>query len=277
MRLILAMILTAILALPLACSDKKPDAAKSETTTQLQAPDSTGVRPANFVWEVKKHRMINFYYEPDDTLNFYATDLLKKTLEIYEFCCQYLLWETPEPIEFYCYKDVATLNLYTSRSETFFVGNKIYYGYGPAYGRPFAELVMSKLPGGKSKFAFMQEGLPLLLDYTGRNYHHTAYQFVSEGKIHSVAILTSNEEYLKENAGMRQIEAASLIAYMTWEWGSQKFMQIYHSDMFFETALKYATGADLAQLESQWYAYLPEHTADKDAEREAAARQGSGQ
>ncbi len=277
MRSILPMILVATFIWSIGCSEKKPDAAKSETPIVLQEPDSTGVRPANFVWQVKKHRLINFYYEPDDTLEFYAIDLLKKTLEIYEFCCKVMLWNAPEPLEFYCYKDVETMNMYTSRSEPFLAGNKIYYGYGPAYGRPFAEFVMSRLPGGQTRFAFIKEGLPILLDYTGRNYHQATYNFIAEGTIHPVAMLTSNEDYLGLSEAMRQIEAASLNAYITWEWGFEKYMQIYHSDKDFEDALKEATGTDLAQLQSQWLAFLPEQTTEKVAEREAAARQGAGQ
>lgn len=274
MRTLVQAILAAIFVLFIACSEKKPEAAQPEKPAQqpLQAPDSSGVRPANFVWGNQKHRMIDFYFQPTDTLRMFAPDLLKKALEIYRFSCEVMLWTTPEPIEFYCYQDMATMTMYTSREESFVAGNRIYYGYGPPFGRRIAEFVMSKIPGGPSQFAFMQEGLPMLLDYTGRNYHHATNNFIGEGIIHPVSALTTNEEFVQFKESMREIEAASLVGYIMWEWGYEKFMAIYHSDKKFPDALKETTGADVAQLEKQWLMFLPEHTVEKEAEREAASQ-----
>lgn len=276
MRTLSLMMLLTIVVLSAACSEKKPETAKPEPVVQLQAADSTGIRPANFVWGVEKHRMVNFYFQPNDSLRATAPSLLKKSLEIYEFDCQALQWLTPEPVEFYCYEDVRSLNMHTSRNEPFFIGNKIYYGYGPPFGRVFAEFVVSRLPGGESEFAFIREGIPMLLDYSGRNYHQATYNFIADGSLDPVSTLTNNEEYLKLREAMRVIEASSLVAYMMWEWGSEKFMQVYHSDKDFDAALKEVMGIDTAQLEKQWLAFLPEHTDEKEAEREAAARQGGG-
>ena len=276
MRSLISMILLATIVLAAACSEKKPEAAKSEPAVTLGAADSTGVRPANFVWGSQKHPMIAFYFEPVDSLRAIAPELLKKSLEIYQFSCEALQWTTPEPIEFYCYKDVPTLAMYTSRREPFFAGNKIYYGYGPPFGRVFAEFVISKLPQGESQFAFIREGMPMLLDFSGRNYHHSTNNFITDGSIHPVSLITNNSEYLKQNQGMREVEAASLVAYMMWEWGYEKFMMIYHSDKSFDEALKEATGVDTEQLQKQWMLFLPEHTVEKEAEREAAANPGGG-
>lgn len=278
MRSLVQAILAAIFLLTIACSEKKPEAAKTEKPVQqqLQPADSSGIRPVNFVWGNQQHRMINFLFQPTDTLRMFAPDLLKKALEIYKFDCEVLQWFTPEPVEFYCFENMETMAMYTSRDVPFFLGNRIYYGYGPPFGRPFAEFVMSKLPDGPSRFAFIHEGVPMLLDYTGRNYHQATFNFIGEGKIHPVATLTSNAEYVQLNQAMREIEAASLCGYMMWEWGYEKFMKIYHSDKEFPEALKEATGADVAQLEKQWLAFLPEHTDEKEDARREATQQGGG-
>lgn len=270
-------IFAAMFLLLSACSEKKPETAQPEKPAVLQAADSSGIRPANFVWGVQKHRMIDFYFQPTDSLRIFAPELLKKALEIYQFCCEVMLWSTPEPVEFYCYQDMPTMTMYTSREEPFVLGNRIYYGYGPPFGRQFAEFVMSKLPGGPSRFAFLQEGIPILLDYTGRNYHHATNNFIGEGLIHSVSELTTNDEYLQLKENMREIEAASLAGYIMWEWGYEKFMQIYHSEKEFPEALKEATGVDVAQLQKQWLLFLPEHTVEKEAERDSAVQSGGGQ
>lgn len=269
MRLFTIASLVAVLALLYACSEKKSETPPPAQVVQqpLQAPDSAGIRQPNFAWANQKHPMIDFYFQPTDTLRGYAVDLLKKALEIYRFCCEVMLWSTPEPIEFYCYADMPTMTQHTSREQPFVLGNRIYYGYGPTFGRPIAEFVMSKLPEGPSQFAFVREGVPMLLDYTGRNYHQATFNFIGEGIIHPVASLTTNEEYLRLKPAMREIESASLCGYIMWEWGYEKFMKIYHSDKPFPEALKEATGADVAQLENQWLKFLPEHTDEKEAQR----------
>ena len=261
--------LVAILALFYACSEKKPETPPPAQPVQqrLQAPDSAGIRQPNFAWSNQKHRMVDFYFQPTDSLRLFAPDLLKKALEIYQFCCEVMLWTTPEPVEFYCYADMQTMTMHTSREQPFVLGNRIYYGYGPTFGRPFAEFVMSKLPEGPSQFEFVREGVPMLLDYTGRNYHQATFNFIEGQKIHPVSVLTTNADYLQLNQAMREIEAASLCGYIMWEWGYEKFMKIYHSDKAFPEALKETTGVDVAQLESQWLKFLPEHTDEKEAQR----------
>ncbi len=278
MRSLVQAILAAIVLLIFACSEKKPETAQPEKPVQqqLQAADSSGIRPVNFVWGSQQHRMINFYFQPTDSLRKFAPDLLKKALEIYKFNCEVMLWYTPEPVEFYCFEDMQTMTMYTSRDVPFFLGNRIYYGYGPPFGRPFAEFVMSKLPEGPSRFAFIREGLPMLLDYTGRNYHQATFNFIGEGIIDPVSSLTTNEEFLKLKGAMREIEASSLCGYMMWEWGYEKFMKIYHSDKDFPAALKEVTGVDVAQLEKQWLEFLPEHTDEKENARQAEMLQGGG-
>lgn len=276
MRNILKLIIASTLFVMIGCSEKKPDAVKEpapqpQVVHELQPPDSSGIRPPDWVWGVESHPLIKFYFQPTDTLRFYAADLLKKALEIYQFDCQVLNWTKPEPVEFYCYQDIPTLTLYTTSEEPFVLGNRIYYGYGPSFGRPFAEFVISKIPGGPTQFDFMKEGLPFLLDYSGRNYHHATNNFLTEGSIDPLSSLVANSEYQSLRAVPRQIESASLIAYLMWEFGNEKFMQVYLSKKSFAVALNEATGLSLEQLEKQWHLFLPEHTVEKEEARQGAS------
>jgi hypothetical protein len=276
MRNVWKLILASTIIVMVGCSEKKPDAAKEpvvqpQVVHELQPPDSTGIRPPDWVWGVESHPLIKFNYQPTDSLRFYAADLLKKAVEIYQFDCQVLNWTAPEPVEFYCYQDIPTLTAYTTSQEPFVLGNRIYYGYGPSFGRPFAEFVIARVPGGPSQFDFMKEGLPFLLDYSGRNYHHATNNFLSEGTIDPLASLMDNGSYQSLRAVPRQIESASLVAYIMWEWGYEKFLKIYHSKADFSVALKEATGLTVDQLENQWHLFLPEHTVEKEEARQGAS------
>ena len=257
------------------CSKKE----EAETKPQpLQAIDpATGMRPPNFVWGSERGQLVNFYFEPTDTMRLYAPAMRSKAEEVYRFISQMLMYNPTVPIDMYCYHDMPTFTAHTSRTEPFMVDNKLYYGYGPAFGRPIAEYVMSRLPQGQSRFAFIREGLPVLFDFTGRNYHHAVNNFVVDGILHPIDSLVYDAGYTQLKPTMRAIEAASLCAFMLWEWGNEKFMQIYGSQEDIETTLKNVLKIDPDQLYQQWVAFLPEHTIEKEAEREKQAPPGGGQ
>lgn len=268
LRFVLPSFISACILL-FSCSKKAEQNADPAPTG---APDpETGIFPAEFAWGVERGPMVTFYYQPTDSLRMIARQLLNKTIEVYGTISAMLGYQNPEPIEFYCYKDIRTLEQYTSRKFTFNIGNKFYYGYGPVYGRNFAEFVISKI--GESKFAFIREGIPLLFDYSGRNYHHSTNNFLADGLLTPVAELTDNISYAQLREQQRQVEAASLCAFIFWEWGPPSFEQIYHSDKDFATALRAALDLSVEELENKWHRFLPEHTVEKEEERERTARE----
>jgi hypothetical protein len=130
---------------------------------------------------------------------------------------------------------------------------------------------MSKLPGGPSRFAFIRDGLPLLLDHSGRNYHHATNNFIQNKSLLGVQILIDDQTFEKEQGMQKSVEAASLCAYIMYQYGYKKFMQLYHNQSDFPTALKQVLGIDAKTLATDWEAFLPEHTNEKEQEREQAA------
>ena len=217
---------------------------------------------------------MTFYYQPDDSLTRIAAAVKNRVGKVYQTVCGYLGYTQPEPIEFYCYKSAEALKQYTGRDSTFFIGNRFYYGYGPTYGREIAEFVVGKVPGGPSRYAFVREGILMLLDHSGRNYHHATNNFLRDKQLLPVQVLTDDEKYDREEGLQKSVEAASLCAYIMWEYGIDKFLLIYHGKDDFPTTLKQVVGIDLDKLEKNWEAFLPEHTNEKEQERQKAAPPG---
>lgn len=257
------------------CSKKEAETEKPQTLQPIDP--TTGMRPPNFVWGSERGQLVNFYFEPTDSLRPIAPAMRNKAEEIYLFCSQMLMFQPTVQIDMYCFKDPPTLAAHTSRNEPFMVENKLYYGYGPAFGRPIAEFVLQQLPQGASRYAFIREGLPVLFDFTSRNYHHAVNNFLIDGMLAPIDTMVINEAYARRKATMREIEASSLCAYILWEWGNEKFMQLYAGTDDFNTTLKNVIGIDTDQLYRQWVAFLPEHTIEKEEEREKQMQQGGGQ
>lgn len=258
-------LLFSALVLVLGCSDKKD---KNQEINLKPADSTTGIRPADFVWSKEVGQDLTYYYQPVDTLKHSSVQMRDKLVEIYHTISAMVGYTKPEQLEFYCYEDTATLKRYTGREEPFMIGNKCYYGYGPEFGVRIAEFVISKLPGGPTQYAFARDGLPLLLDYSGRNYHHATNNFITDHTITPLTTLTNNDKYAPLQGGQKLIESASFCGYIMYEYGYEKFMQIYHGTGDFESVVKTALGRDLAQLEKGWHLFLPEHTNEKEEERQ---------
>jgi hypothetical protein len=175
-----------------------------------------------------------------------------------------------EPIEYYCYDSPEALKQYTGRDEAFFLGNRFYYGFGPVFGGEIAEYLIGKLPGGPTRFAFIRDGLPLLLDYSGRNYHHATNNFIQDKTLLGVQLLIDDKAFEKAQGMQKSVEAASLCAYIMYQYGYEKFMQLYHSQSDFPTALKQVLGIDTKKLATDWEAFLPEHTNENEQRQQAA-------
>jgi hypothetical protein len=252
----------------LSCSKKEEHSGAS----QLKPPDpTTGIREADFVWGKEVGPDVTFYYQPTDSLKRIATLLKDRIVIVYHSIDTMLCFHQLEPIEYYCYDSPEALKKYTGRDDAFFLGNRFYYGFGPVLGGEIAEYLMSKLPGGPSRFAFIRDGLPLLLDFSGRNYHHAANNFIQEKSLLGVQILIDDQAFDKERGMQKSVEAASLCAYIMYQYGYEKFMELYHNQSDFPTALKQVLGIDTKKLAIDWEAFLPEHTNAKEQEQQASA------
>jgi hypothetical protein len=252
----------------LSCSKKEERSGAS----QPKPPDpTTGISEADFVWGKETGPNVTFYYQPTDSLKKIATLLKNRVVIVYHNIDTMLCFGQLEPIEYYCYDSPEALKQYTGRDEAFSLGNRFYYGFGPVLGAEIAEYLMNKLPGGPSRFAFIRDGLPLLLDHSGRNYHHATNNFIQEKSLLGVQLLTDDKAFENEQGMQKLVEAASLCAYVMYQYGYEKFMQLYHNKSDFPTALKQVLGIDTKTLATDWEAFLPEHTNEKEQERRAPA------
>lgn len=253
------------------CSKREGESKISE----LKPPDPvTGIREADFVWGKEVGQDVTFYYQPTDSLKHIAPLLRNRAVRMYHNIDTILCYHKLEPIEFYCYESPEALKKYTGRDSAFFLGNKFYYGFGPIFGQEIANFVISKLPSGPSQFAFIRDGLPFFLDHSGRNYHHATNNFLRDKMLLGVPFLTDDAAFEKEKGLQKSVEAASLCAYIMYEYGYEKFMQLYAAKTDIATAVKQVLGIDLKKLETDWEAFLPEHTNEKEQERSQAAAGG---
>lgn len=270
--------MTLLTALILAgCAKKeepKPQPATPPAPTGAVNP-TTGVREPQFKWENIRGNFVNYYYEPTDSMRQFAQPMLSSVEQVYGFIAQFLGYTNPDSIEFFCYQSPAVLQQHSNQTEAFFVGNRIYFGWAPntSFGKAVAEFVLGKLPEGDSKFAFMRAGIPMLLDFTGRNYHHATHNFLLDGTLIAVDSLLDNDAFARQHETKSAIEAASFCGFISYELSPQQLMMVFNSDEDIDNALKKATGVGRDDLYTRWKAFLPEHTEEKERAREQEQQQ----
>lgn len=272
MRGILLLALTGLLLINLGgCSGEKES---QEPAVPGAIDPITGIAAPGFTWQQVSGNYVTLFYQPNDSLALKAVKLRNKIEEVYLTGADIIGSESPEPIHFFCYADMATMTEYTSRQAPFYLGDKFYYGYGGNFGRMITLYLLEKLPGEFSQFKFMNEGMPLLFDWTGRNYHQATSLFLDEGNLDLIDLIVDNQSYESLDFYKRQVEAASLLGFLMYEYGSEQVMTVYHSADSFAAAARAAFGKSLTELQREWEAFLPEHTVEK--ERARSEQEGRG-
>lgn len=246
---------------------------KEESSTELGergAVDSaTGVAAPDFEWNIITKPLVTFYYEPDDSLAFKADALATRIDQVLRTVATGYGWENPTPIEFYCYRDVESMAHYTNRPDQFFVGNKFFYGYGPNYGPLVPKYVAEHLPTGPSNFDFVNEGMLLMLDFSGRNYNQAAFNFFNDGTLSQVAELTDSSLYANIGVSRRAVTSASFCSYLFDTFGidtTHTLMRWENSD--FKQAAEEVLGKSIDEIQDDWVIYITKHTNEMERIRE---------
>jgi hypothetical protein len=263
-RVVLAFSLLCVCFCVFCSSEKEQDAQRYEPGP---TDPQTGIATAEFQWQNVGGPPLTFFYEPYDSLEMIAARLQNKISEVYRLNAHFLGVSDPPPVEFYCYRDMESFQSHTNRDVPFYISDKMYYGYGPPFGRMVAVYILHEVREDSTRFHFMAEGLPTLYDWSGRNYHDAAHQIMTQDRLPSLNKIIDNTSYDTLSMTVRNIAAASFLGFLMHEYGTQRVMEIYATDEAFPEAVENVLGLSVGELEENWRDFLPEHTKEKELER----------
>ncbi len=274
-RFLFAFILVVPMLLLWSCGSDDNDSDSSGSMSQSQQRHSGPVTlNVDFEWQKLPGQYVQFYYQPVDTLAAKAPALLKKTEEMYANIIFGLQDQEVDTIYFFCFADLRDLLSSTGLNFTTVQGDSIFYGYGPIYGKQLTQMVMDDI--GHPRHKFMEEGLQLAFDYSGRNFHDMLYQRVQDDDYFDIEEMIDNDKYMRLDENKRQTQAASLCAFMLTQWGpitfqqKSEFRQVYDSQDDFATAVEVLLGVTPDEIEERWLAFLPTQTDEAISNREKA-------
>lgn len=237
-------VIAAILALILLFSGF--NCAKQEEET---VPDYAG-------WKTYSYKHFVFHFSED---NYWGRNMDRFSNAYERYLtenCDYLAIEVPEDtIHFYIHDGPEAGKRLTGRELPFHTENEIHWDRMTPFGLELARFLIDKMGIRMTDFDFLYDGLAVLRDYSGNDYHHNTASLLELERLIPLDSLIDNESYARMNKKHREWEAASLVAFITYNFGINRFKMLWQSTATFEKSVQELFNMDLKTFEDKWLAF----------------------
>ncbi len=167
--------------------------------------------------------------------------------------CSFLGIEIPiDTIHFYIHNNSEEGQKLTGRLLPFHTVNQIHWDRRTPWGLELARYLTDKMDIRMTDFRFLYDGLVTLLDYSGNDYHHSTISLIEFKRFISIDSLINNESYARADSLNREWEAASVVGFITYNFGINRFKMLWQSAASFEESTNELFGVDLKKFESGW-------------------------
>ncbi len=167
--------------------------------------------------------------------------------------CDFLAIEIPkDTINFYIHNDPEDGKKLTGRTLPYFEGNQIHWDRRTPFGFELACYLIDKMNIRMTDFRVLYDGLATLLDYSGNDYHHLTYSMVETKQFIPLDSLVNNESYSRADSLQRNWEAASLVAFITYNFGINRLKMLWQSTATFDKSIKELFGVDMNKFQEGW-------------------------
>jgi hypothetical protein len=175
--------------------------------------------------------------------------------------CEFMAIELPtDTIHFYIHESPEKGAELTGRELPFHTENQIHWGRQSPFGLELARFLIDKMGIRKTDFDFLYAGLATLRDYSGRNFHHNTILYVEAGQYIRLDTLIDNDSFARAYFRRAEAEAASLVAFITYNWGINRFKMLWQSAATFEESVKELFDMDLETFEDMWLQFARLHS-----------------
>lgn len=170
--------------------------------------------------------------------------------------CNFLGMEIPaDTIHFYIHNNPEEGQKLTGHFLPFHTGNQIHWDRRTPWGLELARYLTDKMDIRMTDFRFLYDGLVTLLDYSGNDYHHNTISLVELKRYIPIDSLINNGSYTRADSLNREWEAASMVGFITYNFGINRFKMLWQSAASFEESTKQLFGVDLKKFETGWLAF----------------------
>jgi len=170
--------------------------------------------------------------------------------------CEFLAIEIPsDTIYFYIYENSAEAMELTGRDIPFIQDNQLHWKRDPRFGKILAEYLIPKMGIRMTDYRVLHDGVTTLLDYSNNDYHHLFCSLYDINRYIPLDSLFDNEAYNRMDKKYREWEAASLVAYIAYEFGINRFKMLWQTTASFDRSVLELFDMDLATFEEKWHEF----------------------
>jgi len=167
--------------------------------------------------------------------------------------CEFLAMEIPpDTIHFYIHDNPESGKILTGRDLPFSTENQIHWDRHTPFGLELARYLIKKMNVRMTDFKVLYEGLATLLDYSGGDYHHNTYSLFATKMYIPLDSLFNNDSYDRTDSFHRAWEGASLVGFITYNFGINRFIMLWQSTAGFSESVKQLFGTDMKKFEEGW-------------------------
>ncbi len=147
----------------------------------------------------------------------------------------------------------------------FHFGHEIHWGGLYPYGYQLTKYMLDKGGYPPGRFKVINEGIPHLLDYSGRNYHDITNRIVNSGVFVSLDLLGKNTIFDSLDYRIKQAESASLCGYLMFNYGVDRLFLIMQSEMDWQPTLERIVQLPFDEIETDWLRFARQESDSANA------------
>lgn len=256
----IALVLALALLIPCGCGKDDGEEEPQETEMESAAEQTTAnaVNREYFAgWLKHASRGFELRYPQIEEIHNRIEGIGHKCDTIAMFNAMFFQTRPPEPIYMMIFPNRLEAEELYGRSVPFASGDTIVYELFAPLGIAVTEMMIERVKPGGSKYDFVNEGLPTLLDFSGQNYHQVALNKIESGEIIPMADLVDNDKYRKLPKQLRREQAASFLGYLSYSYGPKPIVALIRQDISVDGILRLNAKLNLASLEQSWKKDLP--------------------
>jgi hypothetical protein len=218
--------------------------------------EKTEIIPEYDGWEKYSYQHFIYHY-PKDSYWGKHMDQFSAAFEKYlKEDCEFLAMEIPDDtIHFFIHNSNAEGEELTGRELPFHTENQIHWDRVPPFGTELARFLIDKMSIRRTDYEVLYEGLATLRDYSGSDYHSKTAMLIEMNRFIPLDSLINNESFARMNEREKNIEAASLVAFITYNWGINRFKLLWQSASPFEESVEQLFGTDMETFEDNWMTF----------------------
>jgi hypothetical protein len=204
-------------------------------------------------WKTYEYQNIRINYPENHPHADLIGDMAKVYLGALRADCRMLGLNVPtDTIVVYYYVGPGHGRLLTGQRYPYFVGDTLHHWTPNPLGCALMKYLIPKWQPQEPRHTFLKHGLIALLDNSGNNYHERTLECVETGIFIPLAQLAVDSSVNSDMERYESSMAASLVDFLVFYYGIDKFGALYQSQHEFDRATNEVLGVSTDSLQTMW-------------------------